>query len=160
MIVIFDLDHTVIDSSHRQLTRKDGTLDLDNWRANCTQDKIMADTLLPLANLFQQLVIDSYHEIVICTARCLGEYDLDFLRLNGLNAHVILSRPIGCMLGDADLKEMLLTEYALETARTWANFSSDAVIYDDNDQVLSRCSKLGIMTKNALKLNQKMGKKA
>ena len=47
---IFDLDHTVIDSSHRQITKADGSLDLDNWIANCTREKIMADTFLPLAS--------------------------------------------------------------------------------------------------------------
>ena len=47
MLYIFDLDHTVIDSSHRQLTREDGSLDLDNWIENCTHEKIMQDSLFP-----------------------------------------------------------------------------------------------------------------
>jgi hypothetical protein len=51
MIYIFDLDHTVIDSSHRQLTRADGSLDLDHWIENCTREKIYQDKLLPLAKL-------------------------------------------------------------------------------------------------------------
>ena len=34
MLYIFDLDHTVIDSSHRQITRPDGSLDLDAWIEN------------------------------------------------------------------------------------------------------------------------------
>ena len=54
MLYIFDLDHTVIDSSHRQLTREDGSLDLDNWIENCTHEKIMQDRLLPLASSFKR----------------------------------------------------------------------------------------------------------
>jgi hypothetical protein len=54
MHFIFDLDHTVIDSSHRQLTNADGSLDLAHWRENCTHEKIMADTLLPLARTMRE----------------------------------------------------------------------------------------------------------
>ncbi|MDG1859332.1 MAG: hypothetical protein P8I94_09525, partial [Emcibacteraceae bacterium] len=45
---IFDLDHTLIDSSHRQLTDANGSLDLTHWIENCTREKIMGDKLLPL----------------------------------------------------------------------------------------------------------------
>ena len=40
MRYIFDLDHTVIDSSHRQATRPDGSLDLEHWKANSTRQLI------------------------------------------------------------------------------------------------------------------------
>ena len=49
MLYIFDLDGTVIDSSHRQNTRPDGSLDLAQWIENNTPEKILADSLLPLA---------------------------------------------------------------------------------------------------------------
>ena len=42
-IWVFDLDGTVIDSSHRQITNKDGTLNLDLWRHNSTRSKIFKD---------------------------------------------------------------------------------------------------------------------
>jgi hypothetical protein len=48
MRFIFDLDHTVIDSSHRQLTLADGSLDLAHWVDNCTRAQIMRDRPLPL----------------------------------------------------------------------------------------------------------------
>ena len=60
MIYIFDLDHTVIDSSHRQLTRADGSLDLDHWIENCTREKIYQDKLLPLARLQWLLFLFRY----------------------------------------------------------------------------------------------------
>jgi FMN phosphatase YigB (HAD superfamily) len=52
---IFDLDHTVIDSSHRQLTKADGSLDLAHWIENNTPEKIAADTELPLANHWRKV---------------------------------------------------------------------------------------------------------
>ena len=40
MIYIFDLDGTVIDSSHRQLALPNGDIDLTHWRENSTKEKI------------------------------------------------------------------------------------------------------------------------
>ena len=53
MRFIFDLDHTVIDSSHRQATLPDGSLDLDHWRENSTAGMIRRDKLLPLAKVWR-----------------------------------------------------------------------------------------------------------
>ena len=47
-IWVFDLDGTTIDSTHRQITNPDGTLNLDLWRHNSTRSKIFKDKLLPL----------------------------------------------------------------------------------------------------------------
>jgi len=150
---IFDLDHTIIDSSHRQLTLSDGSLDLNNWIENCTKEKIMADKLLPLAKLWRLRQPFSHNEIVVCTARVMGQHDYDFLALHGLKAAAILSRPLGDRSGDADLKERLLREYAWDTARSWARFSRNACIYDDNQNVLSRLASIGIAAYNAISLN-------
>ena len=92
MRYIFDLDHTVIDSSHRQLTKADGSLDLDHWIANNTRAKIMADSLLPLATQWRKAYAKG-SEIVVCTARVIGQDDRDFLAMNGLRYHAMLSRP-------------------------------------------------------------------
>jgi hypothetical protein len=149
---IFDLDHTVIDSSHRQITKADGSLDLNNWIENCTQEKIMADKLLPLAQhwrIFQA----SGAEIVVCTARVMGKWDHAFLANHDLKASAILSRPLGCADSDADLKENLLRDYAQNTGRSWARFSRNAAIYDDNLSVLLRLESIGIAGYNALSLN-------
>ena len=149
---IFDLDHTVIDSSHRQITLADGSLDLDNWIANCTQEKIMADKLLPLAQHWRRLQAAG-NEIVVCTARVMGVWDHVFLADHGLTADAILSRPLGCVDADADLKENLLREYAQKTGRSWSRFSRNAAMYDDNMGVLNRLSSLGIACYNAISLN-------
>ena len=149
---IFDLDHTVIDSSHRQITLADGSLDLDNWIANCTQEKIMADKLLPLAQHWRTFQAAG-NEIVVCTARVMGVWDNVFLADHGLTADAILSRPLGCADADADLKETLLRDYAQKTGRSWARFSRNAAMYDDNLSVLLRLESIGIAGYNALSLN-------
>ena len=153
---IFDLDHTVIDSSHRQITLADGSLDLNNWIENCTKEKIMADKLLPLANHWRALALGSRNEIVVCTARVMGKHDHAFLATHGLDADAVLSRAMGDRSGDADLKERLLRQYASDTGRSWARFSRNACIYDDNQNVLSRLASIGIAVYNAISLNKTM----
>jgi len=153
---IFDLDHTVIDSSHRQITLADGSLDLNNWIENCTKEKIMADKLLPLANHWRALALGSRNEIVVCTARVMSKHDHAFLAAHGLDADAVLSRAIGDRSGDADLKERLLRQYASDTGRSWARFSRSACIYDDNQNVLSRLASIGIACYNAISLNKTM----
>jgi hypothetical protein len=162
---IFDLDHTVIDSSHRQITLADGSLDLNNWIENCTKEKIMADKLLPLADLMRDRIFDSQAndyfeelacEVVVCTARVMGEHDHAFLAAHGLKPHAVLSRPLGDRSGDADLKERLLRQYASDTGKSWARFSRNACIYDDNKNVLSRLASIGIACYNAISLNKTM----
>ena len=153
---IFDLDHTVIDSSHRQITLADGSLDLNNWIENCTREKIMADKLLPLAKLWRIKQPFSQNEIVVCTARLMSVHDYDFLAAHGLDADAILSRPMGDHSDDADLKERLLRQYASDTGRSWARFSRAACIYDDNQNVLSRLASIGIACYNAISLNAQL----
>lgn len=74
MIYIFDLDHTVVDSSHRQATRPDGSLDLDHWREHSTPALIERDSLLPLAHEWRKLHRRG-HTIIVCTARVMGPAD-------------------------------------------------------------------------------------
>ena len=157
MIYIFDLDHTVIDSSHRQLTRPDGSLDLQNWIENCTLDKIMADKLLPLARLMRSAYSQG-HQVLICTARNLSLFDYMFLGDNDLFANAILSRPDGDNRPDDELKrDLLLKHFEGVPLARWAR---NAVFYDDNQAVLAMAEKLGIRTKNAIQLNAKMGAKS
>ena len=157
MIYIFVFVHTVIDSSHRQLTRPDGSLDLQNWIENCTLEKIMADKLLPLARLMRSAYSQG-HQVLICTARNLSLYDYMFLGDNDLFANAILSRPDGDNRPDDELKrDLLLKHFEGVPLARWAR---NAVFYDDNQAVLAMAEKLGIRTKNAIQLNAKMGAKA
>ena len=158
MNYIFDLDHTVIDSSHRQLTRADGTLDLDNWIANCTREKINQDKLLPLARLMRSVYSNGHH-VVICTARVLSVHDHCYLADNNLRADYILSRAMGDNRGDAEMKRDLLINYFASKNIPLARWTRNAVFYDDNDAVLSMARDLGITAKNAIQINASMGAK-
>ena len=72
MHFIFDLDHTIVDSSHRQATRPDGSLDLDHWREHSTAKLIERDTLLPLAHEWRKIQRRQGAKIIVCTARVMG----------------------------------------------------------------------------------------
>jgi len=152
---IFDLDHTVIDSSHRQLTKADGSLDLAHWIENNTPQKIAADKLLPLADTMRQRIAQG-REVIICTARVMGEHDYQFLKDHGLFVPVILSRPMGDSSPDWMLKERLLRQYASDTGRSWARFCLSAVMYDDNESVVKMAYLNNIDAYNAIALNKTM----
>ena len=155
MIYIFDLDHTVIDSSHRQITRADGSLDLDHWIENCTRQKIFADSLLPLARLMRSAYSQG-HDVIVCTARVLSAHDYAYLAHHDLKAHAILSRPMGCADADDVLKKNLLFKHFKN--QPLARWTRNAVFYDDNLGVLEMAKNLAIMTKNAVQLNSKLQK--
>ena len=155
MVFIYDLDHTIIDSSHRQLTRADGSLDLDHWRENCTRDKIMAVTLLPLAKQWR-LHYKRGATIVVCTARVMGDADRDFLAIHELPCHTILSRPEGNDSPDAWLKVALLVKYAQMRGISWERFCQTAAMFDDNKGVLKGLSKRGLRCYNAVSFNERL----
>jgi len=155
MHFIFDLDHTVIDSSHRQITRADGSLDLAAWRRNNTRANIMRDTLLPLAKEWQRLAKKNV-TIVICTARVMGEHDYEYLRRHGLRWDACLSRRPFEITPDAELKEKMIRDYARTRPMTWARFCATSVFYDDNKNVLAMLDRIGIRAYDSLTLNARL----
>ena len=155
MHFIFDLDHTVIDSSHRQITRPDGSLDLAAWRQNNTRANIMRDTLLPLAAQWRRLAKKNV-TIVICTARVMGEHDFEYLRRHGLRWDACLSRREGDATPDADLQEKMIRNYARTRPMGWAKFCATAVFYDDNKSVLKMLDRIGIKAYDSLTLNERL----
>ena len=155
MHFIFDLDHTAIDSSHRAITRPDGSLDLDAWRRNNTRANIMRDSLLPIAAQWQRLAKKNV-TIVICTARVMGEHDYEFLRVNGLRWDACLSRREGDRSPDADLKEKMIRQYAQTRPLSWARFCATSVFYDDNKSVRKMLDRIGIRAYDSLTLNERL----
>jgi hypothetical protein len=149
---IFDLDGTVIDSTHRHATLPDGSLDLAHWIENSTPEKIAGDSLLPLADYMRMFF--PHHEVLVCTARVMGEADYEFLFDNGLQADAILSRPEGNCLPDGYLKEMLLRDHATRRGFTWVEFVKNTTIFDDNASVLDTLGRVGIRTICARTLNR------
>lgn len=152
--VIFDLDHTVIDSSHRQNTLPDGSLDLDHWLENNTHEKIMADSLLPLADSMRKIYAAG-HTVIICTARSPHPSNHIFLEEHGLNHHVFLSRGENDHRGDSVLKVELLEEYFKAEGFTSAK-EACAIMFDDNLKVIAAMIEIGIVCFNAHKENAKL----
>ena len=155
MHFFFDLDHTAIDSSHRQITRADGSLDLAAWRRNNTRANIMRDTLLPLAKEWRRLAKKNV-TIVICTARVMGEHDFEFLRQHGLRWDACLSRREGDATPDADLKEKMIRQYAQARPMSWARFCATSVFFDDNANVLAMLDRIGIKAYNSISFNARL----
>ena len=155
MRFIYDLDHTVIDSTHRQATLADGSLDLAHWIENNTPEKIARDSLLPLAKQMREN-FKRGAEIVVCTARVLQCADYEFLREHGLHAHAILSRPIGDNTSDHLLKERLLREYARKRGISWARFCKFSTMLDDNQNVITHLTNMGLWIHNAVPFNERL----
>jgi len=165
MIIIFDLDGTVIDTSHRYRNKPCGAIDLDYWFANSTPEMIAQDRLLPLADSMR-LFYQQGHTIVICTARDfspLNGVDLgvvygQFLADNGLFHHELLYRnmagPDHETYSDGDLKIRLLTDYAQRNGHQ-SIASMGAIMYEDNLHVIEALRDKVIMI-NAIKANERL----
>ena len=90
-VIVFDLDMTIVDSSHRHVSKPDGSIDLAAWFDN--SHKVVDDTLLPLAAAVSRLYALG-HDIVFCTARCMQIADWDWLARHSeeLPHHICYSR--------------------------------------------------------------------
>jgi phosphoglycolate phosphatase-like HAD superfamily hydrolase len=80
-VAIYDMDGTIVDSSHRYRTITDekGTrIDLEYWREH--EYLAMADGLLPLHAQYVSDLADQHCFVVIATARVMHEPDWQFVR--------------------------------------------------------------------------------
>ena len=149
-ITIFDLDGTVIDSSHRQLTKADGTLDIANWLANATPEKIFNDKLLPLAQQIGKRSKTDY--TIICTARNMTHADYEFLADNGLGVDKIISRKIGDNTPDGELKAKALKK--LFNLKQFKKLNK--IMFDDSPSVRKALRPLGITVINPEKIQERI----
>ena len=91
-IAVFDLDGTVIDSSHRALTNEKGGINIENWRTH-TREQILNDKELPLISFMRDCIANPNIRTWICTSRSLSRADRDLLDNLGIRgADLILSR--------------------------------------------------------------------
>ena len=149
-ILIFDLDGTTIDSSHRHATLPDGTLNLAKWIENSTPEKIFQDSVLPLGKLVSKL--GKKHYTIICTARVLSHADLEFLMDNGICVDKIISRPLGNNTPDGELKKKQLNSFL--SLKQFKN--KNKIMFDDADSVRSIVRKIGITVIHPNKINRKV----
>ena len=151
--VIFDLDATVIDSSHRQITKADGSLDLAAWKKNSTYAKVMRDSLLPLANHWKRIQELKNVYIAVLTARVMGDADFHYLAFKGLKADKIMSRAFFDHRPDHVMKKQKILTFLFENnIKNWSNVT----FYDDNKNVLNMLLDLGINAKDSIKINQEL----
>lgn len=164
--IIFDLDGTVVDTSHRYRDTPEGHCDLDFWFANSTPEMIARDALLPLAASMRRFY-ERGHTIIICTARDfsplngvdLGKIYVDFLQANKLHYHALLHRKMAgsdhATLGDGDLKIRLLNDYARSVGL--ADMSAlKAFMFDDNRKVIAAMLANGVDCRDAIELNARI----
>ena len=155
MLLIFDLDGTTINSTHRQNTLADGSLNLAKWQENNTPEKIALDTLLPLGEQWALLCKHGLmKKVAIITARVLGDADYKFLKDNNLKYDFIYSRYAGNDMPDAQLKRLALYKLAKDMGKSMQWLQNFAVMYDDNLTVLRMATKLKVANVDATLYNQ------
>jgi len=155
MLYIFDLDGTVIDSSHRQNTLPDGSLDLAHWIENNTVEKILADSLLPLADKMRS-VRSVKDTVAVITARVIQDADLAFLKRNDLKFDYLYSRAQGNNTPDDLLKRRAILKLAKKLQRSMAWMRKNTIFFDDNIAVLDIMESMGIKTVNATTTNERI----
>jgi len=136
-LYIFDLDGTVVDSSHRCQLDNSGQLDLNLWIKNSTYENIFKDTLLPLAN-FMKKVSQQGHYVWVCTARYMQQADYDYLTENGISPSVILSRSLKDDRADHILKRRMVKK--LISLRPFSNI--ERIFFDDKQENLDALNDL------------------
>ena len=140
-VVIYDLDGTIIDSSHRIRLHDDGSLDLEHWKNNSTKEQIFQDTLLPLYRTLQWDYKKGNY-VVLCTARELGKWDLEYIHSMGIYYDKIISRPKGNTTVDHVLKARQLKFFW--NLKPFQKLHK--IFYDDNENNLRAIDKLGTGT--------------
>ena len=137
-IAIYDMDGTIVDSTHRYRTI-DGKIDLQYWRDN--QHKAMGDSLLPLSEQYKKDIADTNCYVIIATARVMNEPDYLFVDTILGKPDYIISRKEGDSISGGLLKINGLTKFF--NLRNFKN--AVAVFYEDNATYLKTvCDKFNI----------------
>lgn len=141
-IAIYDLDGTVIDSTHRYRTVISDTgerIDLDFWREH--EHLAMLDSLLPLHTQYLADLFDQNCYVIVATARVLNDPDNQFIDEVLGAPDYIISRKSGDQQSGSTLKISGLAKFF-----NLQNFKTDDVVfYEDNVSYLKAvCDRFGI----------------
>lgn len=105
-VKIFDMDGTIVDSTHRYRTiiGDDGIarIDLAHWRAN--EHKAAQDSLLPLAAYYRKCLANPDVYTIIATARVIGVPDMQFISSVLGEPDYLISRKPDSSISGATLK--------------------------------------------------------
>lgn len=126
-IKIYDMDGTIVDSTHRYKTLECGTkIDLQFWRDN--EYLAYNDSLLPLAEQYKKDIQNPECYVIIATARIIRNEDMRFIKDKlGMPNHIISRKENDSRSGG------LLKVLGLKKFFNLKNFkSAKAVFFEDN----------------------------
>lgn len=147
LVIAWDLDGTLIDSSHR-CNITEGKFNLNYWIDHSTEEFIMKDKLLPLSDIFYEFQKTGFTQICV-TARVLNNADYAFFKKHNLNFKLFLHRENSNDL-DSILKSQKLKD--LFQFNNYVPFMA----YDDKEENLVVFDKYGFRTFQALYMNKKL----
>lgn len=141
-VAIYDMDGTIVDSSHRYRTIVDENgerIDLDFWRQN--EYDAMNDTLLPMAEQYKKDLDCSNTYVIIATARVMHDPDWQFVKEILGEPDYFISRKDGDNQSGKTLKINGLARFF-----NLLNFKdADFVFYEDNVSYLKAvCDRFNI----------------
>ena len=141
-VAIYDMDGTIVDSSHRYRTIIDDNgerIDLDFWRQN--EYAAMNDTLLPMAEQYKKDLLDENTYVIIATARVMHAPDWQFVNEILGEPDYFISRKDGDSQSGKTLKINGLARFF-----NLLNFKdADFVFYEDNVSYLKAvCDRFNI----------------
>ena len=141
-VAIYDMDGTIVDSSHRYRTITDESgirIDLDFWREN--EYLAMNDSLLPMAEQYRLDLADSSTYVIIATARVMNEPDWKFVKEILGEPDYFISRPKNSNISGKTLKINGLAKFF-----NLLNFkNAEFVFYEDNISYLKAvCDRFNI----------------
>lgn len=141
-VAIYDMDGTIVDSSHRYRTITDENgirIDLDFWREN--EYLAMNDSLLPMAEQYRLDLADSSTYVIIATARVMNLPDWKFVKEILGEPDYFISRPKNSNISGKTLKINGLAKFF-----NLLNFkNAEFVFYEDNISYLKAvCDRFNI----------------
>ena len=138
-VQIYDMDGTIVCSLHRYRAIDGIRIDLAFWREN--QDKVMSDSLLPLAAQYRADLLDPECFVIIATARVMGALDYKFVAEILGQPDYLISRKEGDSISGGLLKIKGLQKFF-----NLKNFKdAEITFYEDNIQYLKTvCDKFNI----------------
>lgn len=154
LTLIFDLDETVINSSHRTPNNEDGTLNLQAYIALHTPENVAKDTLLPLAIVMRKAIEQGY-KVAILTARDMAACDYEFLKAKGILPKHVFSRD-KCKtkkhykMKDGEYKAKWFSLMPKTLTR------NNCIMFDDAKPVKTEMRKIGVTVLCAHKINAKL----
>lgn len=141
-VAIYDMDGTIVDSSHRYRTITDENgerIDLQYWREN--EYRAMDDKLLPMHEQYKADLADPSCYVIIATARVMNEPDWQFVKEILGEPDYFISRPKDSNVSGKTLKINGLAKFFnLVTFR-----DAEFVFYEDNISYLKAvCDRFNI----------------